>query len=606
MEADNKDKSVFYAMQLAGHLHLAPDVKFWLQGAEVVKTNLQFEVKALERALALARVDVELADKYILLHRSLVGARKSLPVEIWADIFHQAVDKEYKPYQCTWPIAHTCRAWRAVIVGDSSFWKNCDLRSVTWEGSWAEENQSVDDDGEFRPRRGLRSLDAIDNFLEQAPSPARLDITLDFSDRLDKAVLERVVQRKNDWESVKIIGPELCTPRHKMHDQISLLGNMPSLRRVELCAFDISLRNQAMWQGNALTSEDLLPWFQGASHLTTLCLEAALEPENTLDLAWSNITLYTEVSTRRLHVNSIPIAHLMHMTNLRILHLKSTWLPDASNGPLTLQNLETLSLYYPVPRHPIPPRTNYDRLIALCVPNLKILKVDGRDLGFQFVTGLAVRIDIAACVLNLLGRSGSSCLLAVLTIGLNTGLTDKSAIMLLCGIPSLREFKVTQDYADEAGHGILTPRFFAKFSTVVWSVETFIAQGSNGLKVQRGDQWVADFISMLEFQFEHNLQKVDVRSSRVLSGFCPFTPQMHLQVDTLIHSLKDQGKEVWVHCAEASHEWPAGWGRNPSIFDVFNSEDDYSEPTVSQGSDSDSTQSDEADSIFSSDTSTSG
>ncbi|KAJ7120931.1 hypothetical protein C8R44DRAFT_736632 [Mycena epipterygia] len=181
--------------------------------------------------------------------------------------------------------------------------------------------------------------------------------------------------------------------------------------------------------------------------------------------------------------------------------------------------------------------------------------------------------------------------------------------MLLSGIPSLCEFKVTQDFADEpsSGRGILTPCFFAKFSSVVGSVKTFIAQGSNSLKIKAGDTWVSGFIAMLEFQFKHNLQKVDVQSSRTLGGFCPFTPY----VDAFVKSLQGRGQEVWVHCAEVSHEMPAGWV-DPSLFDVFNSDDDYSEPMVSEDGDSNSAESvesdeaDEADSIFSSDTSSSG
>ncbi|KAJ7120930.1 hypothetical protein C8R44DRAFT_736631 [Mycena epipterygia] len=442
VEVDDKNKHLSYAMQLEDDLHLEPAVKNWLDTAEVTQTELQSKVKALERELALARVDVALAERHILLHRSLLCTRKLVPIKIWAYIFHLAVDNQLKPYRCTWLLAHTCRAWRAVVLGDPSFWTNCDLRSLIWEGSDAEENESVDyEDGVWsrgfqssqdvgyggaRPKRGLRSLDAIDDFLAKAPPSAPLDVTIDFSNRLDKAVLKRDIRQKDCWESVKMVGPELCTTQHKLREHISLLGNLPRLRRLELSAFDISLQNQALWQGNTVTEEDKLPWFQGALNLATVHLEAVLEPESTLDIAWANINSYTEISTRRIHVDTIPGSHLMRLTNLRILRLQSTWLLDTTAGVLTLPNLETLSMYYPTPKHPIAWYRDYDRLIMLCLPNLRVLKLDGRDLGFQAGTGITVRIEIATCVLNLLERSGSTCFLASLTIGLNTGLTEKA------------------------------------------------------------------------------------------------------------------------------------------------------------------------------------
>ncbi|KAJ6584544.1 hypothetical protein B0H19DRAFT_1058951 [Mycena capillaripes] len=441
-------------------------------------------------------------------------------VKIWLDgamlkIFHATVDDYVKRTRAIWILSHTCHAWRDVVFGDISFWSKLNI-------SWSE------DEEDYWQPCGLQSVEAVKDALQKAPSPVPLDITVNLGNNLDSSVFSNHTQNH-------------------------------------------TVQHETFWAGDQITDADMVPWFCDAPKLKFLKLENVLEPEIKLDIAWNIIETYSEKCTRRIVNKGIPVTHLSSMTSLKMLLLDNTWLENGEHSITILPTVSTLLISYPRdPYYSHLHLPNYDRLSALALPNLQNLTLEGGNLGSQVFQDKCSTFCIASCIHNLLQRGGTSSLVS-LTIALTPSLTDKSAILLLKTVPTLREFKVTQEWGDTLEQGILTPQFVASFCTNPFTLHTLPVQGANGF--EGGKTEMVDFIAILQFQFQHSLQKLDLCGSRTIGGYCPFNAGHHKLLDLLATELG--GDQLWIHRRGASHEKPAPWAPDPSVIAVSDEEDCY-------------------------------
>ncbi|KAJ6630047.1 hypothetical protein B0H10DRAFT_1939285 [Mycena sp. CBHHK59/15] len=495
--------------------------------------TLNARVADLERQLALAKLDGQIADTIILSQEFLISSFRKFPVELLAKVFHMVIEStdHWDRYACTWTLVHICSGWSFVIQNDSSFWKDLDFRCTPW---------NMGANGLGGPKAtGLRRMDVLSDFLSK--SSRALNITMSLTDPLDAQVMVRLVEERDHWERLSLSSFEVCNgPEHPSFSAMkSLQGNLPHLQHLELRSF----AQDGSWGAHHWfdSVQDVLTvtWFNSTPKLISVYLYAVFEPENTVILPWTQIQTYTEISSRRTgEQEQCPSSHLRQMTSLVSLTLNYVWIPDAGMGLLLLPNLTKLSLTYPEPYLPHLHLKNYDRLEALVLPNLQNLKVDGGDFGKQSYNNDVMHPQIHVCVQNMLARANpekTAWRLVSLSIALNTGLTDSGTIILLCCIPSLRHFKVTQGVNDDHYSGILTTKFLCKFRRTSLTLETLTIQGSNGYKSKL----------------------LDLRTSSVHDGFCPIPSNLHIELDKFIGDLK--GDKLLIHRSHAHHTPPTYW-----------------------------------------------
>ncbi|KAJ7699265.1 hypothetical protein B0H17DRAFT_1129335 [Mycena rosella] len=361
-------------------------------------------------------------------------------------------------------------------------------------------------------------------------------------------MLELLIGQAERWCSLQLLSPELIsTPREpdpqREHGWVKGLepmkGCLSALRVLTIVGHTRNgwwneLGGDSLWQGDVTEERDKLRWFETASNLEELVLDAVNCPEEKLLVPWKQIKKYTEEYTERLF--TLPLDHLRRMTNLVSLSLCGVYLPAGPTERLEMPNMSAFTMQLTGDARPsdLP---DYDRLGCLALSGLKTMELQGEDFGIQ--GDYTARVDVS--IIDLLAHGGRAPWgLVDLTLWTSTGLTTNFASMLLANIPTLVSFTVKQEITRVKG--VMTEAFLSRWAKEPFpSLENLTIEGAVGFPedvdgmVIRGQPWMDLFIDMLEFQFARKLRLMNILPSELFPGYCPFRSLEHLRLEELVN-----------------------------------------------------------------------
>ncbi|KAK7016243.1 hypothetical protein R3P38DRAFT_2778704 [Favolaschia claudopus] len=333
-DLDSDRSGLLRRLRLSGSLtsNLSADelgISDWIPTGAALLSGYDQLVHELRKKLELAKFRQACA-KHILLGSSYgLSSIGRVPNELWNEIFGLACDR-----RTGWPevtlrtLTQVCKQWRTLLTASpaAALWNPVDLR---------------DSGGPIAARKAQLSYVTSSNILELVMSA---DDT-----RTDHDLLQSVFRQPIRNPPIKRIRRLTI---HDVYSSTGIANRSLFSQSAAIPDIDELYIVGAHWFVGEYPSVNGLPaWFASLDQnqlqpelhiergITTLTLIQTLEPEHTLHVPWSSLTVYSELNTARAN-GIIPSSHLRRLSSLTSLSLGGVFLPHISDtGRVELHEL---------------------------------------------------------------------------------------------------------------------------------------------------------------------------------------------------------------------------------------------------------------------------